>query len=1454
MGDSRALNASTAVPGGLIAEILQAARPVHGNSTADVAKLRQLILRNAKQLACHFGGPFICEPDPDSVLRAIFLALALKAQPNDVCADTQACANLAATVVQNVLKATATEADDRKASRLVPVLADGVELLSHKELRIAMDTILECFKQGCPQAACLLEVIPRCVSRATQATSSAFSADMLEEAETCTGEASTFQTATVHQICQIAWPVGQVARAVAALRELPLTPAEVAELVQKVLDGCEKADSHDLPAIINQLLLMCSKRPGAANPIMDIVTLFARLEKLVGGPAEAALRRLLEVEGTVWLELELAVKQNAEFGQACMRQLKVDHTQVSPFLISLVLVFVGIPRYKSAGLDVLKRLVHAAYKDDEQRAMPSGWLESLPVLPLPSGGDVEEAVLAAVKRSKGWDWVVQPGVQMALALIEAADVSISALAAALPSCPGRLCSGAAPLAVRTACLGVAVMLAVFEVHGPARDNILMICQGNLLGQVSPGTLFVHVYVLASLVRQQPEALANHCSVLKASLGNFGFMTSSAAMSLLLAVWPICRARRDVLDHVVLLLRKAMFSPDVDSRLLAARGFLFMITQELSSPMAPVDSGAFSEASSSQLSLSQMAVLSHQTGGGLTLLHELTGFLRRCLGQQAAVRQALYQGIRAVVRADPSAHDALQELLLPHLGRFCEANPQLQPALKLEACAHLQGDAVRVVEALPRLLACVRQLVRLGRPPIQEASAMEDVTMPTTLHASQAIDGASELLHGCFGSIKQRLLACELEDFGMDKSTDFSLASLQGELNQTYAVLLLGVLEVLLEETLRDATDNRDEAWDNSGADILKVFEMHERLRQLVLSSKASKSASVEGLTQAVGRKAGRGSKRGKAGGADRSGGLLVDHVTPVLSTSALIRLLNGIVADGLLVDSEDEAGPASLPAHKKLARDGRFVSFVFRSSLALLQTVNCEEYHAAKIGMAGGQDDTVQQLYSVPDWRPLAPALARAVQLTALAGPAPKVKARPGTKKEREAPANLLLLAVQCLAQLVAMCAATRDRAALAHIMQGLQQDPSSPAAPPAPSAGLDEDCKSIAARLPLLKDMLWKLLEHSCHKEVEVFAHMLAMLGGMLPTPTASIMSGWALQACIEDHQVSHTGATKALVALYVRLAGSADVKAARKVASELATVVGVSEGTVTQEDGHEASEELPVITEKSAAQIGGVLFAHLEGELQRVAWLLQRLALLLPSGMNTTFISPRQATGRRQLEDAAYGRLGELAQVLCLCLRIRLAGPTCDHLVRCLITAFKVLGLAAKLNVTPKGMSPLLPSKAFQRLVSSAHSTFTPAVYNFIHDDQALDTENTDANVESMEASNVNKIKREARHIPALIFEKEKFEMFLIKQSKAGKLDLMRKAKRSTNRDFKLKSSKRLRSQSRPDGPGSPTVADVEAADVEDDGSAGEEQAGEGEEMEEDAGSQAKESDADGSEAEEE
>ena len=63
----------------------------------------------------------------------------------------------------------------------------------------------------------------------------------------------------------------------------------------------------------------------------------------------------------------------------------------------------------------------------------------------------------------------------------------------------------------------------------------------------------------------------------------------------------------------------------------------------------------------------------------------------------------------------------------------------------------------------------------------------------------------QVLQGSFSQLKQRLLNSKPEDFGLEKDCDWNLATPQGGLHQGQAGLLLGCLEVMIEDTVAEAT-------------------------------------------------------------------------------------------------------------------------------------------------------------------------------------------------------------------------------------------------------------------------------------------------------------------------------------------------------------------------------------------------------------------------------------------------------------------------------------------------------------------------------------------------------------------------------------------------------------------------------------------------------------------------
>ena len=85
----------------------------------------------------------------------------------------------------------------------------------------------------------------------------------------------------------------------------------------------------------------------------------------------------------------------------------------------------------------------------------------------------------------------------------------------------------------------------------------------------------------------PTIYPKTCNFVQGMLEALPLLDAGVAGGLLAALWPAAAVREEVKDALVLAMRRAMFGRCVGARLLAARGFLFLITRELAEdPAAP----------------------------------------------------------------------------------------------------------------------------------------------------------------------------------------------------------------------------------------------------------------------------------------------------------------------------------------------------------------------------------------------------------------------------------------------------------------------------------------------------------------------------------------------------------------------------------------------------------------------------------------------------------------------------------------------------------------------------------------------------------------------------------------------------------------------------------------------------------------------------------------------------
>ena len=208
-----------------------------------------------------------------------------------------------------------------------------------------------------------------------------------------------------------------------------------------------------------------------------------------------------------------------------------------------------------------------------------------------------------------------------------------------------------------------------------------------------------VSFLQHVVESQPLVLLQHTALIKQLLEYVLHLPPPLAAPLLRSLLPLQRQRPELRDHLVMLLRKAMFYKEEELRLTAVHGFLLLLQ----------DTAADAPAGGSPSRRRGRA------SGGAQLQLELLNSIRRSFGQQPSIRRALYAGLVPAYAGQPALRELILELLLGQLRLYHDdaaagSTQAPEAPLRLSECFN-QGDTLALVEPLPQLLHALVLCVR-----------------------------------------------------------------------------------------------------------------------------------------------------------------------------------------------------------------------------------------------------------------------------------------------------------------------------------------------------------------------------------------------------------------------------------------------------------------------------------------------------------------------------------------------------------------------------------------------------------------------------------------------------------------------------------------------------------------------------------------------------------------------
>nr|DBA31989.1 TPA: hypothetical protein GDO54_007741 [Pyxicephalus adspersus] len=463
-----------------------------------------------------------------------------------------------------------------------------------------------------------------------------------------------------------------------------------------------------------------------------------------------------------------------------------------PFSVALLLSVSRIHRFEKQVFDFLKAIIVKGFKDI-QFQQGSKFLQDL----VPHPTCVSSMLLEIVKNSVfGWDHVTQGLVELGFLLMDSygpkaiPGAKISEMSAGISKSPSQQASQ----------LGSNILHEAFKVHEAIRNVILeQVLNRVITKATSPTCHFIDL--LSDIVYATPLILQNSASKLTAAFDHLFQLPFSTVLGLLKAL----QARKSAVAGFLLLLKN------------------FKVLGSLSSSQCSQAIGA-----------SQVLVDVHtryNSAANEAFCLEILGCLRRSLSQQEDIRRLLYDGFYDVLRRNSQLASPIMQTLMSQLKKYYEPEPDLLPPVKLEKCITAQKEQIILQEPLAHLLSSIHNCLNWykQRSSLLQERGMEDENDDDDCMACRKeID---EILE----SITRRMIKCDLEEFELDKSADFAPNSSVGMKNYTYAVLVMGVCEVLIEYNFTIANFNKSKF-----EDIMGIFKCYSKLAD-ILKEKAGKS-------------------------------------------------------------------------------------------------------------------------------------------------------------------------------------------------------------------------------------------------------------------------------------------------------------------------------------------------------------------------------------------------------------------------------------------------------------------------------------------------------------------------------------------------------------------------------------------------------------------------------------
>nr|XP_026490937.1 Fanconi anemia group I protein [Vanessa tameamea] len=618
-----------------------------------------------------------------------------------------------------------------------------------------------------------------------------------------------FKVQSVHTLCQCRWNEKQLVQLTAMFKDIQLSRTDHRQVVNKICSYMVDISPDALPPLVHQLLKLC-KLYNVEIVLAHLSHYFnVRLYSKLEPPPQDSESTTMDVDDIVQhspAEMSRClstclyhISQGAAEPELIRKHIKQwPKTQLlrTPFLIDLSLAISDKGAdFRSVCLDVIKSAIEFRILD-ELKSKESAWVRSV----LPPDVDIVSVLKVLTTESANHRQLTVMGlINLAFCLL-----SVSRIKPTAQACWSH---------------GKLILVRLCKAQPETAGHILSQLADKIFGDYSQHQYTDCLYVLCKLSPAAVERSAQLAGALESC--------APAGERVYGAVRPLLPYSARVRDSLVMVCRKGLYSRDSSYRCLALFGFLTVLKyMKLSKELSSSQSGA-SDQFSAHSYLTQLTVDMHATSQGAaitsrvrneTICLEVLSILRRCLVQDAAVKQLLYTEMYDCTKDKPALHESILELFYDHLNKYLPDDDDETSVLLFDKCVQLSSIGATLTEPIGRLLYVIAQFLQV------DEDESEDVL------GSQSENGAT-FLRRKLTDIMEKLCKSDLsaviqmDDTGLNDLTPESKAK-NIKVQQT-----LQCYEALIAHRIMQ--------WNPQNSNANSVHHLYKAYLQLLDNSKGS---------------------------------------------------------------------------------------------------------------------------------------------------------------------------------------------------------------------------------------------------------------------------------------------------------------------------------------------------------------------------------------------------------------------------------------------------------------------------------------------------------------------------------------------------------------------------------------------------------------------------------------